>query len=488
MQLKQLLARLPPPLRSLSLAPERGTYRRAGLGEDQLREPSPEDNRIPERFVQDIWNSRLFDPGRLTTTSGETVAVLDPGRLNKGAGPDFLNARIRIGELDWRGDVEIHYRSSDWIAHKHQYDPRYNSVVLHVSFVADFWTGRLSRPDGSPIPEIVLRPCLAIPLRQMLLMLNARSERGFLCEQSWSDVPDDITYGWIRRMADERVAEQKTLMTAMLPECGTVTELLYRELMRGMGYSKNSDAFYELACRVPSALLRQSPDRFVHEAMLFGVAGLIGTPSKKLDGRKDDYVVQLEKRFFELNDRLEIPVMSPLSWTNFRLRPSNFPTLRIAQCASWFAPGGLLSESSIEQLSVATQSSKPVAGLRTLLAAQPTDYWSTHLRFGNSTSYATRRLGRSRIDSLIGNIVVPILLMVAEQEGNQALARCTRRVAERLPAEHTEVTRKFADAGYAITSAADTRGLHQLYKTRCTQSGCLSCVVGRYLLRESITR
>ncbi len=488
MHLKELLARLPPPLRSLSVRADIGAYEQPLNSIPQLHEPTPEERRIPERFVHDIWGSRLFDVTRLRTTDGDGIEILDTGQLNRDAGPDFLNARIRIGDLDWRGDIEIHFRSSDWIAHRHQFDPRYNSVILHVTFIQDFWTGRLCRPDGSPMPEIVLRPALAVPLRKLLLTLNARTEQAFPCEAQWQTVPTDLKQGWIERLGIERVLEKKSLLLQMLPEAGSMDELVYRELMRGLGYAKNADAFFELACRVPLALLRQSDNPTVQEALLFGASGLLSTRTKTPAGNdtSDYYFVELNQLFSDINERLQIPVMSPLSWTYFRLRPSNFPTLRIAQAASWFRANGPLSSRTVDQVVAASGGDHPKKVLRHLLAAKPSEYWDHHYRFNALASQQIRNLGTGRIDTLINNVVLPLLYLVAEQNGDRTLARSTRHLASELPVQSTEITRRFSSAGFKPKNAAESRGLHQLYRTRCTASGCLSCAIGRHLLRANI--
>lgn len=488
MQLKHLLARLPPPLRSLSILSSAG-YDRPEATTARLGEPGPEEQRIPERFVHDIWVSRLFDASRLQTTDGQSVSVLDSGRLNSDAGPDFLNARVRIGELDWRGDVEIHFRSSDWIAHQHQFDPRYNSVVLHVSFIEDFWTGRLNRPDGSPMPEIILRPALAIPLRRLLLNLNAQEERRLPCAHRWNTVPEDLKRGWINRVSVERLREKQSLLAGRLSAAGSLEELLYRELMRGMGYSKNADAFLDLACRVPLALLRQASDAARREAILFGVAGLLSPdPKSKVPNVDvdDTYRRELRDAFESINSRLRIPQMSPLSFQFFRLRPVNFPTLRIAQVAGWFSCNGLLERQSIQRLVMATQSKNPTRSLRALMTSSPSTYWTTHLRFARTTQVAGHRLGMGRIDALINNTILPLLMLVAEQRCDRALAQAVVRISETLPAESTSVTRIFSSVGFKSGSASDTQGLHHLYRTRCTKSGCLSCPIGRHLLRTEI--
>ncbi|NNE36137.1 MAG: DUF2851 family protein, partial [Rhodothermales bacterium] len=408
MHLRQLLKRLPPPLKSLSLTATRGDYEPADQSRTILHEPGLEEQRFPERFVQDIWASRLFDPSRLTTTDGLNVSVLSPGEQNHDSGPDFLGARIRIGDLDWRGDVEIHFRSSDWLAHQHQFDARYNSVILHVSFLADFWTGKLHRPDGSSMAEVVLRPCLALPLRRLLVALSAQGNEKLPCASEWSKVPEELKKGWVHKLSRENLNEKKSRFAALLPAAGSLDELLYRELMRGMGYSKNSETFHELACRVPLAVLRASRDVNFHEAVLFGVSGLTATGVSPRDhkGASTRRSV-LREQFEQVNVRLGIPEMSPLSWRFFRLRPTNFPTLRIAQATGWFSDDGLLAGPAIPRMLTAMLAGEPRNSLRSLLAMTPSDYWTTHYRFGKHSTAATRRIGVSRIDTLITNVVLP---------------------------------------------------------------------------------
>ena len=491
MELRHLLSRLPPPLGASPLVPVRRSYVN-GTQTTVLLEPDTDTRRIPERFIHDIWAYRLYDPRRLRTMDGEEVTVLDPGSANRDQGPDFLRARLRIGDLDWLGDVEIHFASSDWHAHAHQADPRYNSVILHVTFVADFWTGRLQRNDGTTMKEVALRPALAMPLRRILSLLSRADEETLACGRRWPEISEELFRGWLRRLAKEKLAERCSLMSSLLPLAGSPEELLYRELMRGLGYSKNSDAFYDLACRVPLRMLRTAGSRTAVEALLFGVAGLLDHPRDKglaanaTPGESADYCHQLSSAFDRLNSGLVLSPMSRLNWTFFRLRPSNFPTLRLAQAGGWFDPGRILNDRTVERLLEAVGAPHPLRELRACLQSTPSEYWRTHLRFGKQSTEQERPLGRERIDNLVRSTILPFLLMIARQSSNAGLARSVYQIAGDLPPQQTEVTKIFAGLGVPPQTSIECEGMHQLYQTRCSRSGCLGCPVGRQLLRREI--
>ena len=175
-----------------------------------LCEPGMDPDAVPEMLVQDLWKHQRFDTDSLATTEGERVVVYDPGRHNHDAGPDFLDAHVKIGDMEWRGDVEIHVASRTWFDHAHHDDPRYDSVILHVTLTADVWTGSLLRPDETTLPEIVLAPRLQTPLRRLMHAFYTRPDDDTLpCASRWSDVPASLKHSWIDLLAEERLLDKR---------------------------------------------------------------------------------------------------------------------------------------------------------------------------------------------------------------------------------------------------------------------------------------
>lgn len=440
--------------------------------------------KVPEALVQALWRDQHFDRKELTTTAGAPITVLDPGRQNTDSGPDFIDAHLRIGSMTWRGAIEVHLTSGAWFAHEHHLDPRYNSVVLHVTLQADAWTGGLLREDETLLPEIVLAPRLDTPLRTLLFRYHTESDHDLLCAPHWPDVPDAQRADWLAHLARERLAAKKEQLAQRYLRCPDLDQLFYERLFAGLGYAKNDAAMETLARRLPLDTARAIDDPVDREALFFGLAGLLPGPGDLLESDRAtaDYVVDLHKRFRRLNTQLEIPPMERAQWTFFRLRPANFPTLRIAQGVALFATKGLLHQEPVARLIEAVISSDPVAALRTALAARPHDFWRTHLRLAKSTKPRDPALGRARIDTLIANAVLPTLLLAAEQESRPDLAERAFDVLRALPAKRDSVLRRFRDLGTRPQSAFEAQGLHQLYRRYCQAGRCLSCAIGRSVL------
>ena len=451
-----------------------------------VHEPSPNAQSVPEAFVQDLWRGQQFDASGLSTTAGRAVRILDPGTHNTDAGPDFSNAHVRLGDMEWRGDVEIHVASRGWIDHAHDDDARYNSVVLHVALYADMWTGRLTRADGSPLPEVVLAPRLEAPVRRLLHTFHQRPDADALpCAARWSSVPDAVQSDWVDRLAQKRMQRKVDALAAR--DTDSLAALLQERLFAGLGYAKNDAPMSTLAAHLPAASfdgLDALPDI---EALLLGVAGLLPAPGDLLDADRPtaDYAMDLRRRFSRLDAQRSLPVMPRTAWTFFRLRPNNVPPLRVAQAAAWLRPDGLLRTDPIGRLRRALESDTPAQALRDCLRARPSDFWRTHYRLTKATSERDPRLGRTRADTLLTNAVAPVLLLDADRRDDAAQAQAALDVLRDLPAPRDHIVRRFRDLGTTVSSAFDAQGLHRLYRRLCTTGGCLQCAVGQWLLRRS---
>ncbi|PSQ73836.1 MAG: DUF2851 domain-containing protein, partial [Bacteroidetes bacterium QH_9_64_21] len=253
---------------------------------------------MPEALVHDLWSQQRFDTEDLTTTNDATVTILDPGTPNTDAGPDFRNAHVRLGDMDWRGHVEIHTTSGGWFEHEHHTDPRYDSVILHVTLHPDMWTGGLLRSDESPLPEIVLYPRLETPLRELLHAFHTRTDDDTLpCASRWDEVPDETRWDWIRQLARTRMARKRDRLP--ITKDDALETALHERLFAGLGYSKNDTPMSTLAERVPPDALRALERPRDREALLLGTAGLVPEPGDLLDADRTtaDYAMDLRDRF-----------------------------------------------------------------------------------------------------------------------------------------------------------------------------------------------
>jgi hypothetical protein len=464
-------------------SPPFNTYAVGSAGETvELQEPPPDTADVPEALVQDLWARQRFDAEDLTTTDEAAVRVLNPGDLNTDAGPDFRNAHVRIGGMDWRGHVEIHTTSGGWFEHEHHTDPRYDSVVLHVTLHSDMWTGGLLRSDESSLPEIVLYPRLKTPLRELLHAFHTRADDDALpCAPRWGEVPDDLRWDWISHLARERLGRKRDQLDT---DDGSLDSALHERLFAGLGYAKNDTPMSTLAERIPPDTLRSLETPRNREALLLGTAGLLPEPGDLLETERTtaDYAMDLRDRFRRLQVRLDVSPMASTAWTFFRLRPNNFPPLRIAQAAAWYADGALLADAPLPALRTAIDQDDPASALRRALAATPPDFWRTHYHLTKQAQEHDPSLGTSRIDTLLVNAVAPVLLLDAERRADQTQVEAVVDVLRTLPASQDRVVRRFEDLGTDADSTFDTQGLHELYRSYCTEGGCLECDIGQHLL------
>ncbi len=460
-----------------------------GLSDDVfevlLHEPAPDVRDVPESLVQELWQSQRFDRSDLMTVGGMPIQVTSPGRLNTDSGPDFLDVRLRIGETSWRGAVEIHTTSGIWIDHGHDSDPVYNATLLHVSLYSDIWTGRLKRADGTILPEIVLFPRLTTPLRRLVHAFHTRSDQKLACASGWHRVPDSIRDPWIRRLGIERFEEKKSRIASV----ESLERRLYEDVFTSLGYAKNAGAMRTLARVVTRARARQLDHAADVEAIFLGCAGLIPSPSDLLDADRDtaDYAMELRDRFERMNHQFELAPMPSTAWRFFRLRPANFPPLRIAQAAALLAPKrAFLRDEPIEALSqILRNDPQTVQALRKLFEIELADFWRDHVRLDRRSKPHTRAIGQSRIDAILINAVLPVLATHADRTRDTKLADAVLEAATCLPAEQDVVVRSFEQLGTKPSNAVDAQGLHQLFRTRCTQARCLTCDIGRHLLSEN---
>lgn len=439
-----------------------------------LHEPSA--RHIPETLLHDVWLHQRFNAENVETVGGIPVAILDPGRLNPDSGPDFLGARLKLGSTSWSGSVEIHITSGGWLDHHHDRDPLYNSTLLHVVLEADIWTGKLRREDGTLLPEVVLHPHLSTSLRKLLHSFYSRSESRIPCASSWGLVPETVRSAYFSELAEERLTEKSRRFVSAADR----ETCLYEGLFAALGYSKNAAPMRTLSRIVSLGDARAQSEPLDVEALYLGASGLLPRPAALLDADREtaDYVMGLSERFQRLNQRLEINPMPVTAWRFFRLRPANFPPLRIAQAAALLYPEtGFLSDRPLEKLEEAIRRPDPLKILRGYFRIRLDSFWQDHVRLERRTARRSPSIGLQRTNALLVNVILPALYSCGPQVRQAAL-----ELLKRLPPTEDEITREFAPLGTRPGSEEGTQALHQLYRTRCSEARCLSCTIGRYLL------
>lgn len=421
-----------------------------------------------EAFLYYIWTYYLLGK-QLQTVDGKKIVVLNIGERNVNSGPDFFNAQVKVDGIVWAGNVEIHRNSSDWFKHKHQYDEAYDNIVLHVVYEYDI---PVYRHDGFRIPCLELKGKIDDRMYEVYQRFQL-SKQWISCASDISKVEYLYLYSWLQRLAVERIEEKAaTIREKMSHNKGNLQEVFYHTLMRAYGFSVNSDAFEQLALSLPyQILLKHKNDLLQLEALLLGQAGLL--PEKS----KEPYVQQLKAEYNFLAGKYELKPLPNFVLKYMRLRPSNFPTLRLAQLAQLiYRTSGLLH--SI----LTTEDMKAVYDLFT---ARTSGFWSTHYSFKKSHALRPKRMGKESIYSLFINTIIPFIFVYGDETDNAELKEKALNWLAKIPAEHNNVVRNFNKVGVCVQHANQSQGLLQLKSNYCSQKRCLECSIGHYLIQTS---
>ncbi len=440
--------------------------------DQSINEPVNVEQELPESLVHDIWRRGEFGLP-LRTTDGLEVRIIDPGKHNTDQGPDFSAAIIQIGQITWAGDVEIHISSSIWIKHKHDEDERYNRVILHVALRADIWTGNLRRKNGSVIPEVVLDGHLRTPVRRLLFNFRQLTDAQLVCYDRWIEVPTEVSGAWVRKLARRRLFDKSLVLTTPLENSELTTadafvETIQAEVFAVMGYAKNVEPMRQLFRLAHRFGILSSDDV---ACKLLGLANLF----PEVGMAKHSDIVQRSRNYATTYARHSV---TRDSWMFFRLRPKNFPPLRIAQTALLVGEDGPLSTHRFYNTLETVCDAPSVGSLITLFRVTPPTFWQTHVRLDRVCAQHDPTLGRSRIQKLLLNAVLPAALALALLAGDEVRVAKIFMHYARLSAESDKTTQAFPAAP---RNALESQGLHELYSNYCSKARCLSCAVGSYL-------
>ena len=443
---------------------------------------------IPESLVQSIWKSQNFGKTDLRTTKGETLEIVSPGRFNTDAGPDFLDARIIIGGVDWRGDVEIHVASRMWKDHKHHENSRYNSTILHCVLFSDNLTSRLKREDQTELPELVLEPYLKRSLRGLLPHSYANPSDRLPCQPLSHLVSTSLRLNQIEEQATIRLREKKNWVETAFLRTPDLESILHQLLFAGLGYAKNTESMMELARRIPLGQALAINDSIDLEALHFGVSGLLpgSQYSIRLGREAADYVAELRVRFMQMQKFYQIPIMASHAWHFFRLRPANFPTLRIAQAASLLSQEMPFRHGILGAFSHALTIDSNLPAIRKLMKVSPSKFWQTHYRFDGPTKPRNPQIGESRFRKLLINAIIPVMLVHADHTNQLELEERIISLLKLLKPESDVIVSRFQDAGFISKNAYLTQGIHQQYQQFCVQKRCLECRIGNQIVTQNL--
>ena len=420
-----------------------------------------------EQLLHYVWKHKIFSLKELKTTTGQQVEVIDTGLANTDAGPDFFNAKLKLDGVLWIGNIEIHERSSDWFKHGHHADAGYNSVILHIASEIDM---EISRSNGERIPQIQLICPEAVRTNYKELLETASYPPCYRIIPSLSPF---TAHSWMSALQMERFEQKATLLNERLKRCqGNWEDAFFITLARNFGFGLNGDAFETWAHQLPfRAVDKHRNDLFQIEAIFFGQAGILE------DSDGDGYYLRLKKEYTYLQHKFGLIPMDASLWRFLRLRPANFPHIRIAQLACLYHRAyGLLSR---------IMETETLQGVRDILKGGTSEYWLTHYTFGGSSPSRPKTLSNTSLDLLIINTVVTFLYAYGLHKGNPVLCARAGSFLEELKAENNYITRMWEQCGMKASNAADSQALIQLKKEYCDKKKCLYCRIGYEYLKRS---
>ena len=421
---------------------------------------------MTEDFLQFIWEHRLFETNNLKTTDGEKLEVVEQGTRNTDSGPDFFNAKVRIEDTLWVGNIEIHRNSSDWMRHNHDTDGAYDSIILHV---VDNFDKPVQRKSGSTIPALVLTYPAHI-LENYRQLLAART--WIPCQVRFRAIdPFVLKIGFNRLMIERLQDKTAEILERLALNQNNWNETFYQFMARNFGFKTNALPFEMLAKSLPVSILGKHKNNLQQvEALLFGQSGLL---NMELFG--DDYFLNLRTEYEFLSKKYGLKPVAGHLWKFLRLRPVNFPTVRIAQLAALIhQSSGLFSE--ILDTGQITQ-------LQKLFDVRASDYWNNHYKFSYPSKNSIKHLGESAVNNLIVNTIVPFLFVYGEQNNKHYLKDRALDWLEKMPAETNSVITKWEGLGIQPQSAFETQALLQLKNRYCSERRCLKCHVGNKIIR-----
>jgi hypothetical protein len=415
-----------------------------------------------EERLQFIWKNRLLPGSSLKTTCGLEVEVIHPGAQNSHAGPDFFNARIKLGPLVWAGNVEMHLRSSHWNHHGHHLNPAYDNVILHVVHQLD---DLIKNSKGRIIPTLVVDPSAL----QILIHENLSSYENWLpCNLSISNISKKSMEPWLDTLYIERLSKMVRHAAHILTRFPhNRDKALFLALASGFGLPINSLPFEIMASGIPLPLLMEIKESLpLVEALLFGHSGLLNKTCIQ-----DPYTTLLMKHYTRLKVALPGNPLPPHLWKFLRIRPASFPTLRLAQFASFIhfhfpLDEGLMNFESLKKI-------------EQILQQSASEYWNTHYIFGRASPHSVKTMGRQAIQHLIINVIIPYLGAIDIVDHRKGILSSEKEKLLMMSAESNHIVRNWSKSGVKPHNAFESQALIQLYNGYCVEQRCDQCFFGK---------
>ncbi len=424
---------------------------------------------MTEEFLHHIWKFRLFDQLELKTTKGEIIEIQKTGEHNFDAGPDFFNGKIKVGATLWAGNVEVHINSSDWKRHLHQNDKAYDNIILHVVNNADTV---LQRSTGEEIPTLEIKNRIHKKLYQNYLDFKSSND-WIPCEKQIASVPEFIINSTKDKLLLERLERKsKSILNSLELNNNNWEETFYLSLARNFGFKTNAEPFELLAKSIPSIVLGKHKSSLLQlEALLFGQAGML------FEHFSEKYPQQLQNEYAFLKQKFKLQPIEKHLWKYLRLRPINFPSIRIAQFANLIHNSSHLF-SKILELENASE-------LKKIMNVSASEYWESHFMLDRISNKKPKHLGEEAINNIIINTIVPFLFVYGKQKDDEKYIARALQFLEQTAGESNSIIQKWNKTGVSTKTAHSTQALLQLKNEYCNHKKCLNCSIGNYLLKNS---
>lgn len=417
---------------------------------------------MKEEFISCLWKNCLINQEGLTTHEGDPVHIHHPGYVNHDAGPDFFASRIKIDDTLWVGNTEIHVRSSDWYRHKHHLDPAYDNIILHVVYEHD---QLVCNSKGKSIPTTEVKNHFQRQLLDNYLALTA-ARSWIPCQHKLAEADGFILRNWLARLLVERWERKMPEMLQYFHYFASNWErTFYFLLARNFGLKVNATPFGMLMQKTPLGILLKNRDQLpVIEAILFGQAGLLS------DTCSDEYQAKLQTEYYYQQKLYKLQPISGSLWKFCRMRPVNFPTIRIAQFAALIHQHEKLFDRMIH--------AENTSSLFKLMRVKASDYWDSHYRFGKTTKASAKIMGEDAMENIIINTIAPVMFLYGKESLKPDMAEKAVDWMQALPPEKNQIIRNWQSLGLSPQNAAESQALIELKKCYCTPRRCLSCQIG----------
>jgi len=420
---------------------------------------------MTEEFLQYIWKNALYYPSSLTTDNKEEVTVLSPGDINFNAGPDFLNARLRIGDTIWAGNIEIHINSSDWIKHQHQNNKAYNNVILQVVYQNDV---KANLQNGSQVPTVEVK----FEKRLYENYQNLINGNNWIpCQEKIKNLDSFQMNHILRILTVERLKEKSDEIAQTLRFTkNDWSETFYIHLAKNFGFKINAVPFEMLARSLPLKCIAKHKDNLLQiEALLFGQAGFLN------DQCNDEYYILLVREYRLLQSKFNLKPLEKHLWKFLRLRPCNFPTIRLAQFAKLLYRSSFLFTKIVQ--------AEDLKQLKSYFDISASEYWEKHYNFSKeSVSDRKKSLGIISFNNVVINTVVPVLFVYGDHNDKNELKEKAINFLTELPAEDNHIIRNWSKLGFYPKNAFETQGFLQLKNKYCARRKCLNCQIGKKII------